>query len=171
MKKRITACSLPLGSIIETKQHNAYFSDSYRFSSPFPERTALEVWLAHMATIPNWVKRLMTLRNQIVSKLGLKNLGQIDDLESGKAAKAYQAGDKVGIFTLLSVSDGEIILCDSDKHLDVQISVHKEKQQNDVVTISTVVHVHNLLGRIYMLFVTPAHKMIVPATIRRAEFQ
>lgn len=112
----------------------------------------------------------MALRNKIVSVCGLKNLGQIDDVENEKHASAYQAGDMVGIFTLLSVSDEEIILCDSDKHLDVQISVYKEKHQSDIVTISTVVHTHNLLGKVYMLFVTPAHKMIVPATIRRAEF-
>ena len=35
------------------------------------------------------------------------------------------------------------------------------------VAMSTVVHVHNALGRIYMLGVTPAHRVIAPAVVAR----
>jgi len=35
------------------------------------------------------------------------------------------------------------------------------------VAVSTVVHVKNLLGRVYMLFVTPLHKCIVPAILAK----
>jgi hypothetical protein len=31
-----------------------------------------------------------------------------------------------------------------------------------------VVHIHNLLGRVYMRFVVPFHKVIVPAILVRA---
>jgi hypothetical protein len=34
------------------------------------------------------------------------------------------------------------------------------------LVVSTVVHEHNWLGWVYMLFVGPAHKVIAPATVR-----
>ena len=111
----------------------------------------------------------MTTRNKVVSLLGLKDLGKLAEKINEKSADEYQVGDRIGIFTLLFISDNEVILADSDKHLDVKLSVHKADNSSDVVTISTVVHVHNLLGKAYMLFVEPMHKLIVPATIKKAE--
>jgi hypothetical protein len=60
-------------------------------------------------------------------------------------------------------------LGDSDKHLDVALSVHQRlnPETNQVeLTVSTVVHIHNLLGRLYMLPVAPVHKLIVPSVLR-----
>lgn len=33
--------------------------------------------------------------------------------------------------------------------------------------LATVVHIHKLLGRVYMLLVAPVHKRIVPAMLGR----
>ena len=63
------------------------------------------------------------------------------------------------------LSDEEIILADSDKHLNVEVSVYKVRSQ---IAVSTVAHSHNALGRFYRLFVTPLHKRIVPASMRQA---
>lgn len=59
---------------------------------------------------------------------------------------------------------------DDDKHLIVQLSVLKQTHDDthDKLTLSTVVHIHNTLGRVYMVFVGPAHKVIAPAVLRRA---
>ncbi|WP_396433109.1 DUF2867 domain-containing protein [Limnohabitans sp.] len=35
-----------------------------------------------------------------------------------------------------------------------------------VLTVSTVVHMHNVLGRLNMLPVAPVHKLIVPSVMR-----
>jgi hypothetical protein len=35
------------------------------------------------------------------------------------------------------------------------------------VAITTVVHVNNFLGRFYLFFVVPVHKIIVPALLSR----
>ncbi|MEO6016579.1 MAG: DUF2867 domain-containing protein, partial [Polaromonas sp.] len=73
-------------------------------------------------------------------------------------------------FEVVSVSPDELVLQDDDKHLLVQLSVLKQPHDDvhDRLTISTVVHIHNTLGRIYMAFVGPAHKVIAPAVARRA---
>ncbi|MYN06281.1 DUF2867 domain-containing protein [Pseudoduganella aquatica] len=80
-------------------------------------------------------------------------------------------GDRVGIFSILYLSDDEVILGDADKHLKVCVSVRKLSEARSAVAVSTVVHIHNLLGRVYMLFVAPVHKLIVPAVLVRASDQ
>lgn len=58
---------------------------------------------------------------------------------------------------------------DTDKHLDMAPSVHKRSNSETgrvVLTVSTVVHIHNGLGRLYMLPVAPVHKLILPSVMR-----
>lgn len=57
-----------------------------------------------------------------------------------------------------------------DKHLDVKISVVKEDNDSAFITNSTVIHVSNLLGKAYIRVVEPIHTIILPSTIKRAEF-
>ena len=169
MKKQITLCDVPTNSQLSTVLKDAYFYDAHQFSTRFSNKSALEIWLAHANATPAWINALMTTRNKVASLLGLKDLGKLADKINEKSADTYQVGDRVGIFTLLFLSDNEVILADSDKHLDVKLSVYKAGNHSDDVTISTVVHVHNFLGKAYMLFVEPMHKLIVPATIKKAE--
>lgn len=165
----VNKTNVPIGSEIYKNLKGSYYSDSYQFCSSNKQRVALQVWLEHANCTPAWVNVLMASRNKIVSMLGLKNIGLLGDLDANKSINAYRVGDRVGIFTLLFLSDNEVILGDSDKHLDVKVSVHTQKDNADLVSISTVVHVHNFLGKLYMLFVKPMHKLIVPASIKRAE--
>lgn len=111
----------------------------------------------------------MAIRNYVVSVLGLKNLGHLGDVDTHKRLDDYCVGDRVGIFTLLFLSDEEAILGDSDKHLDVKVSVYKDSDTNGGIFISTVVHRHNFLGTLYMLPVVPIHQLIVPHSIKTAE--
>ena len=114
---------------------------------------------------PGWVNRLMALRNRVVGLTGLKNLGHLGALRTGKSASEYRVGDRVGMFSLLHLSEDEVLLGDTDKHLDVVLFVCKAPQ--GAVSVSTVLHVHNWLGRLYMLPVTPLHKIIVKAMLKR----
>jgi len=51
----------------------------------------------------------------------------------------------------------------------VKVSICKLSIENkESVAATTVVHIHNLLGRVYMLFVVPIHKLVVPAVLVRA---
>jgi len=173
MNNQIDKTDVPKDSQISQALVNVYYQDAHRFSTTYKERTALQVWLAHATSTPAWINFLMAVRNRVVSLLGLKDLGSFADKLNEKSVEEYRVGDRIGIFTLLFLSENEVILGDSDKHLDVKISIYKEGkagENSNLVTISTLVHVHNLLGKVYMLFVTPIHRVIVPATIRRAEF-
>jgi hypothetical protein len=110
----------------------------------------------------------MNVRNKVAAGLGLKDVGSLSSVESDKPAQAYRIGDQAGIFKLLELHAHEVILGETDKHLDVKVSVAKQDQPGyTVVSVSTVVHVHNFMGRLYMFFVTPAHRIIAPATVSK----
>lgn len=169
MPPEIQPCNVPAESKLYSASSIANFHDAYKFQTRYSNSTALTVWFAHVKATPVWVKGLMALRNKLALLVGLKDLGNFStDLER-KPIEHYCVGDRVGLFTLLFVNDNEVILGDSDKHLDVSVSIFKESVNSNKVTISTVVNIHNRLGRLYMLVVKPMHKLIVPASIKRAE--
>jgi hypothetical protein len=163
----ITPTAIPQQSQIASRLHGADFHDCYETEIALTSSSALELYLKVVAATPRWVNAMMTLRNRIVQLAGLKNLGALGDTDAAKPASAYRLGDRVGIFSIVYLSEQEVILGDSDKHLNVEVSVCKLPGK---VAVSTVVHTHNALGRIYMLFVAPAHRRIVPATLRNAGF-
>jgi hypothetical protein len=58
---------------------------------------------------------------------------------------------------------------DDDKHLRVQVSLFKSIRGGQAtVSISTVAHIHNALGRVYMAVVGPVHGLIVPPMLKQA---
>jgi hypothetical protein len=164
-----TETTAPRDSQVAALLPGAYFHDAWAIPAAKPELDALGQFLRVARQTPRWVERLMALRNHIVGAFGLKNLGEMSTIDAGKAAAGFRPGDRVGIFTLFSNSPDEVLLGDKDKHLDVVVSVHKGAAAADGsvwVTVTTVVHVHNWLGRLYMLPVAPAHRVIARAMVR-----
>jgi hypothetical protein len=169
MKNIPKACEPPAQSKVQQLVAGSYFHDAWEIQAACPDLDPLEQFLRVARSTPAWIDSLMRLRNGVVSLMGLKNLGGLSQVDSAKAASQYQPGDRVGIFTLLSKSDTEVLLGDSDKHLDVVVSVYKHKaadKNSVVITVTTVVKVHNWLGRLYMIPVRPAHHVIAKATVR-----
>lgn len=170
MKPRATVSEVPPGSAINARLPGAYFHDSYVISVPDATRSALSYFLTAVANTPPWVNSLMALRNKIVRFVGLKDLGGLGEFSRSKPASAYVPGDRVGIFTLISNLPDEALLGNHDKHLDVVLSVYKHPPVPGCIqsiSVTTVVHIHNLLGRIYMFPVTPLHRLIAPAVLAR----
>jgi Protein of unknown function (DUF2867) len=164
-----TETSAPRDSEVESLLAGAYFCDAWAIRAANPNLDALGQFLRVAKTTPRWVERLMAIRNRVVSTFGLKDLGGLSRIEADKNASAFLPGDRVGIFTLFSRSPGEVLLGDKDKHLDVVVSVHKGVAAEDgavVVTVTPVVHVHNWLGRLYMLPVAPVHRLIARSMVR-----
>lgn len=83
-------------------------------------------------------------------------------------AASYKTGDRVGIFTVFENHFDEALIGDKDKHLDVVLSIHRHEVPEKklvAITITTVVHVKNRLGSLYMLPVKPMHRLIAPAVL------
>lgn len=157
---------IPAACRLAATQHDADFADAYEVLVPASARTATEIYRAITRRTPVWVDRLMWLRNQVVRPFGLKNLGVLSAVRDGEAVP----GQRMGLFEVVSSSPHELVMQDDDRHLVVQLSVLKQPHDgvHDKLTLSTVVHIHKTLGRAYMFFVGPAHKVIAPAVMRRA---
>ncbi|MFG6440149.1 DUF2867 domain-containing protein [Roseateles sp. LKC17W] len=159
----------PPDSLIEKLIPGCDFHDAWAVPAGSPGLTALGQFLKAAGQTPRWVSACMALRNRVVSLFGLKDLGGLEQLPRHKAEADYRPGDRVGIFTLFENTPGEVLLGDRDRHLDVTLSVHLTPPPAGgatLVSLTTVVRVHNLLGRVYMLPVTPMHRLIAPAVLR-----
>ncbi|WP_440055446.1 DUF2867 domain-containing protein [Pseudoalteromonas sp. T1lg65] len=158
---------VPSQSLLSCKIDTAYFYDSYAKNIDNNGQSAMAIYMQIAKGTPAWVNALMKLRNQIASKLGLKHLGTMGDFDSSKAPEAYLPGDKIGIFHVVSNQPNEVVLEDRDKHLDVRLSFLIEPCDEQLTLhATTVVHVKNTLGKIYMFFVAPVHRIIVPRSLK-----
>ncbi len=160
--------SAPPNSRIAALLDGADFHDAWSIESGEAQLSALAHFMSAVERTPRWINTCMALRNRAVGFVGLKNLGRMSALQRGKPASAYRPGDRVGIFTLFDDTFDEALLGDKDKHLDVVLSVHRRpipESDRVLVTVTTVVHVHNTLGRVYMWPVRPMHRLIAPAVL------
>ena len=169
MNHAVRSCPVPKDSAIARLVPGSHFHDAYAVAVEHPERKALDHMLGAMRATPRWVDMLMNLRNRVVALFGLKHLGGLGDTR-GQAATSFAVGERVGIFTMLSQTDDEVLVEDDDKHLRVVVSLRRLAADGATparVVMTTVVHIHNTLGRLYMLPVGPMHKLIAPAVLAR----
>lgn len=79
---------------------------------------------------------------------------------------------RIGIFKVYSTNETEIVVGEDGKHLDFWLSIlctrGPASKIDPRLTLSTVVHCHNLLGRAYLLVIAPFHRIVVKASLRRA---
>ena len=115
---------------------------------------------------PSWIGNLTRIRDAIVACFGLKTARHLATLAGDSA------NGRVGIFKVYSTNATEVVLGEDDKHLDFRVSVlcsiEPAPESGRQLTLSTVVHCHNLLGRAYILVIAPFHRMVVKASLRRA---
>ncbi|WP_298611446.1 DUF2867 domain-containing protein [uncultured Thiothrix sp.] len=169
MPKQVHETAVPPNSKITALIPNCSFYDAWAIESADLASSALEQFIKTARKTPSWVEACMNLRNQVGQLVGLKNLGGLSGL-SDKPSADYQQGDRVGIFTLFENSFDEVLLGDHDKHLDVTLSVHRSlinSGQQVRITLTTVVHTHNFLGKLYMLPVKPMHRIIAPTVLAK----
>lgn len=168
MNVPINRCEVPCTSLIFPQVAGASFIDCRQANAVSPGRSAMEHFLVLMSGMPMWIDNLMVLRNRLVQAVGLKDLGRLTGIDQQRDLASYQPGERIGIFTLIRNAPEEVLLVDRDKHLDVYISLLLQPATADsrgAITVSTVVHTHNLLGRLYMLPVAPFHRLIAPIAL------
>ncbi|MFC3161924.1 DUF2867 domain-containing protein [Ciceribacter thiooxidans] len=145
--------ALPHPALIE-----ADWADRYAVISP--ERAMPAIRAAHWALgqSPVWVRGLLDIRNRVVAPFGLK----------AAETKPGEAGF-VGAFAIVSERDDQVVLGFDDKHLDfrIVIEVASAGPAGSKVSVTTLVNRHNTFGRLYILAVTPFHRLIVRTTLGR----
>jgi hypothetical protein len=162
-----TQVPLPAHSGVSQVYRTVHLADAFAIALPpgstqDPEALARFIF-AHQ---PAWIGKLTTLRDTIVAGFGLKTTRELASL--GNSAKAQ----RVGIFKIYSTSKNEIVVGEDDKHLDFRVSVLCSGEPGSTsggqLTLSTVVHCHNLLGHTYLFVIAPFHRLVVKASLRRA---
>ncbi|MDI1286606.1 MAG: DUF2867 domain-containing protein [Reyranella sp.] len=106
-----------------------------------------------------WFHTLLGARDALVAGFGIKTSKQL------RATAPAEGADRIFIFRVHSVSANEVILGEDDIHLDFRASV---LIRSDELVVTTVVHCHNLLGRLYLALIAPFHRLVVKANLQRA---
>ena len=164
----LSEVSVPPGSALHKSLSSSSFFDAYAAPLKRCELTPTEIFLQAARATPDWVGHAMAIRNAIVSRLGLKDVGNMRPAVD-RPGSDYRIGDRMGIFTVFAADDRELVLGIDDSHLDVRVSVLKSVPSDEAhYVVSTVVHVKNWLGRLYMLPVGRIHPFVVRAMMRRA---
>ncbi|HXW73054.1 MAG TPA: DUF2867 domain-containing protein [Methylocella sp.] len=165
---QVAETAVPVESLLQPSLASADFYDAY--AAPLQEAglTPTEIFLRVSRATPRWIAQLMALRNRLVRLVGLKDVGAMGGA-TGKLAADYRVGDRLGIFSIFETTDKELVLGIDDHHLDVRVSVLKAPAESArSYVVSTVVHIHNRLGRLYMAPVGFIHPFIVRAMMARA---
>ena len=164
---RVTAVSLPQESGVANVYASVNLADAYSIELPIGASTNPELLARFIfSQQAPWISSLMSVRDALVAGFGLKTAKQLQSI--GAEDKA----SRVGIFKIYSTSPTEVVLGEDDKHLDFRLSVLCSNQPSPgatcQLTLSTVVHCHNRLGRLYIRLIAPFHRLIVQASLRRA---
>jgi hypothetical protein len=168
----VTCVALPSESRVSRIYETTNLADAFEVRLPKGAITDPEL-LARFVLSQQapWVAGLMRVRDALVAGFGLKTSKQ---LQAPAASSVVSGSDKrIHIFKVYETSTHEILLGEDDKHLDFRVSVlHQTRtvaaQSASYVTVSTVVHCHNRLGRLYILLIAPFHRLIVQSSLRRA---
>ena len=153
--------SVPAFSSVHARLRAAHFFDAGDAHDVAPPASANESWADIVERTPGWVSHAMDWPKAVVSRLGLKDLGCLQPMRPADSADTV--GEGVGIFSPQQLSQDEVVTPDADRHLDVWRTLLKLRAQREIV-VSTVVCMHTW-GRLYMLPVAPAHRLIVPAML------
>lgn len=148
----------PLPDLVAPREALAYH-DHQTLTLPQP-LTPLEVWQRMMARPLPLIGLAFRLRDAIASRFGVKRIGGFTGVEVDEV----QPGDMLDFFRVERISPTALTLTERDRHLDVMIAV---TVQDCELAITASVITHNAFGRVYMLPVAPAHRLIVWAMLRR----
>ncbi|MFD0065188.1 DUF2867 domain-containing protein [Streptomyces sp. NPDC056690] len=115
---------------------------------------------------PEWVHRLLTLRDMLMAPFGLQSQKRVpvQDIR-------IEPGLKMGPFRLLAVTEDEVLCGDDDKHLDFRTSFAVRPFSSGEGwegVCTTVVRFHRPVGRLYFKAIQPFHNLIIPRVVAGA---
>ena len=159
--------AIPSQSAVATAFKSVNLADAFSIQLPPDASTNPDVLARFIFSVqPSWIGALTNVRDAIVAGLGLKTAKHLATLSGDTTAP------RISIFRVFTASKNEIVLGENDKHLDFRVSIlctpDAPPNAGSQLTLSTVVHCHNLLGRTYLSLIAPFHRQVVKASLRRA---
>lgn len=120
----------------------------------------LDAWRIVMSQPMPILNFAFKVRDVISSIFGVKKIGGF----SGVVPDSVKTGQMLDFFLVEYVSQGVLTLTERDRHLDVMTCISSSGTE---ITITSSVTTHNTFGKIYMIPVAPAHKMIVRRNLKQ----
>jgi hypothetical protein len=162
-----TPVPLPTRSDVTRVYQSLHLADAFAIRLPEGASGDPEVLARFIVSHqPAWIDRLSRVRDTIVACFGLKTAKHLATLASSEKT------GRIGIFKVYSRTGTEIVVGEDDKHLDFRVSFlcsgGSAPESGRQLTVTTVVHCHNLPGRAYILAIAPFHRLVVKASLRRA---
>lgn len=122
--------------------------------------SAIEAWNRITARPLPFLGLAFRIRDAVSARFGVRRIGGF----SGKPQGMPAVGDRLDFFVVERAEPDVLTLTERDRHLDVMTCVTCE---DALLSITSSVVTHNLFGRLYMLPVAPAHRLIVRLMLRR----
>ena len=118
-------------------------------------------------SLPKWFTFLLNLRNAIVSIFGLKT-GKIENVYENLDKLNFKQNQSIGNFFIILKEKNHFIAELKDKHLDFRFSI-LNRQEDDItkVSLTTIVKINNIFGKVYFFLITPFHRLIIPNILKR----
>ena len=132
-------------------------SQSLALTTPL---TAVEAWNQVMERPLPLLALAFRIRDAISARFGVQRIGGF----SGDRQTQPQVGQMLDFFMVERATPQMLTLTARDRHLDVMTCV---TSRDGRLAITASVVTHNWFGRVYMLPVAPAHRLIVWAMLRR----
>ena len=151
MKPVTKLTTIPENSVIANGFDKIDYCDTYRIVKATND-TAEEV-AAKIFKMPKWVNWLMNIRDTVVGIFGLKTS---KDTVEGQTT----------IFQIIEQHENEIVMGETDKHLDFKTSVLVDRA-NSFIYLTTIVRFNNLFGKLYFMPVKPFHRIIVASSLKK----
>ena len=152
--------NIPQTNNIESALHHVDFSDTFATTNQKDELHQV----AHLifGKAPKWIESLLNLRNYFAKYLGLIIEKPADFNED------FRIGGYIGFFKIYTITPHELILGADDKHLKFRVSILDTKEKDFNIKTTTLVQYNNRMGKIYMFFVKPFHRIVIKRMIRQA---
>ena len=157
----IRALALSEPDKLSSKAQAPFFRDALSTDVLKLELSPSQLQYAIFNYLPDWVTKLMSLRNKLVSVFGFE-VGQNN--MAPKSAE-LEIGDQAGFLTVVEKYSDEIISYADDKHMTFYLSV---KKLENTVIVSTLVNQKTWIGRIYVNAILPFHYFIARTVINNA---
>ena len=122
--------------------------------------TPLQAWNIVVSQPSPLLKTAFQVRDTISAWFGVQRIGGF----SGTVPINPKVGEKIDFFLIEEISSNNLTLTQRDKHLDVMTCI--SISQNEL-SITSSVKTHNVFGRLYMLPVAPAHRLIVRNNLKQ----
>ena len=132
------------------------------FSTTNHSNNITEIALLVFNKMPGWIKRLMDFRNFLVKFIGLKTEMPED------YKPAVEVGGYIGFFKIYTIYENEIIMGADDKHLNFRASIYDSKEATFNIKVSTLVQYNKPMGKVYMFFVKPFHRLVMKSMVKQA---